>query len=143
MAHLHKQFDDLLTLINVDLDVLAATRERLTLARKLAEQHPEGRSSYSSGSIPAGTPHPAARGCGQRRGRRHHPGPCPAPVGPDGDGEAPHALTDELVAFVGGVSRRACVGARTTTLRVSEGRAIDISSPVAVAGPSASKPGGP
>ncbi|MGW6270310.1 hypothetical protein [Streptomyces sp. NPDC055060] len=102
MAHLHRQFDDLLTLINVDPDVLAATRERLTLARKLTEQHPEGRSSYSSGSIPAGThiqPHAGAVSDGDGGiilNRVQHPS-----LGPDGDGEAPHALTDELVAFIG------------------------------------------
>ncbi|MFH8403010.1 hypothetical protein ACH4E9_37005 [Streptomyces anulatus] len=45
MAHLHEQFDDLLPLINVEPDVLAATHERLVLARTLAEKHPEGRTS--------------------------------------------------------------------------------------------------
>ncbi|MGI3201749.1 hypothetical protein ACRJ4W_31770 [Streptomyces sp. GLT-R25] len=102
MAHLHKQFDDLLTLINVDPDVLTATRERLALARKLAEQHPEGRTSYSSGSIPVGThiqPHAGAVSDGDGGiilDRVRHP-----ELGPDGEGEAPHAVTDELVAFIG------------------------------------------
>ncbi|SDE07803.1 hypothetical protein [Streptomyces prasinopilosus] len=102
MAHLHKQFDDLLTLINVDPDVLTATRERLALARKLAEQHPEGRTSYSSGSIPMGThiqPHAGAVSDGDGGiilDRVRHP-----ELGPDGRWEAPHAVTDELVAFIG------------------------------------------
>ncbi|MEU2367608.1 hypothetical protein [Streptomyces pseudogriseolus] len=102
MAHLHKQFDDLLTLINVDPDVLTATRERLALARKLAEQHPEGRVSYSSGSIPARThiqPHAGAVSDGDGGiilDRVRHP-----ELGPDGEGEAPHTITDELVAFIG------------------------------------------
>ncbi|WP_445527392.1 hypothetical protein [Streptomyces cyslabdanicus] len=102
MAHLHKQFDSLLTLINVDPDVLTATRERLALARKLAEQHPEGRTSYSSGSIPVGThiqPHAGAVSDGDGGiilDRARHPA-----LGPDGEWEAPHAVTDELVAFIG------------------------------------------
>jgi hypothetical protein len=102
MAHLHKQFDDLLTLINVDPDVLTATRERLTLARKLAEQHPEGRISYSSGSIPVGThiqPHAGAVSDGDGGiilDRVRHP-----ELGPDGGWEAPHAVTEELVEFIG------------------------------------------
>ncbi|MGI5444586.1 hypothetical protein ACQEVM_02340 [Streptomyces sp. CA-243310] len=102
MAHLHNQFDDLLTLINVDPDVLAATRERLLLARRLAEQHPEGRTSYSSGSIPVRThiqPHAGAVSDGDGGiilDRVQHP-----ELGPDGEGEAPHTITDELVAFIG------------------------------------------
>ncbi|MFK0173965.1 hypothetical protein ACIQU5_34830 [Streptomyces sp. NPDC090306] len=102
MAHLHKQFEDLLTLINVDPDVLTATRERLALACKLAEQHPEGRTSYSSGSIPVGThiqPHAGAVSDGDGGiilDRVLHP-----ELGPDGEGEAPHVVTDELIAFIG------------------------------------------
>ncbi|MET8945349.1 hypothetical protein ABZX30_17635 [Streptomyces sp. NPDC004542] len=102
MAHLHNQFQELLKLINVDPAVLSATRERLALARKLAEKHPEGRKSYSSGSIPVGThiqPHSGAVSDGDGGiilNRVKHPS-----LGPDGDGESPHDITDELVAFIG------------------------------------------
>lgn len=102
MAYLHKQFDELLQLINVDVDVLSATRERLALARKIAEKHPEGRRSYCSGSIPAHThiqPHSGSVSDGDGGiilDRVKHPA-----LGPDGDGEAPHAITDELVDFIG------------------------------------------
>ncbi|MER5953945.1 hypothetical protein [Streptomyces sp. NPDC001893] len=102
MTHLYSQFEELLKLINVDPDMLAATRARLTLARSIAEKHPEGRKSYSSGSIPVGThiqPHSGAVSDGDGGiilDRVKHPS-----LGPDGDGEAPHGVTDALVAFVG------------------------------------------
>ncbi|MEV0695837.1 hypothetical protein [Streptomyces sp. NPDC050388] len=102
MAHLHKQFDELLKLINVNADVLSATRDRLALARKIAEKHPEGRRSYSSGSIPANThiqPHSGSVSDGDGGiilDRVKHPA-----LGPDGEGKAPHAITNELVDFIG------------------------------------------
>ncbi|MET7712973.1 hypothetical protein [Streptomyces sp. NPDC005407] len=101
MTHLHNQFQELLKLIDVEADVLTATRERLALARKVAAKHPEGRKSYSSGSIPAHThiqPHSGSVSDGDGGiilNRVKHPS-----LGPDRDGEAPHDITDELVAFV-------------------------------------------
>ena len=129
MTHLQNQFEDLLKLIEVDAEVLAATRERLALARKAAEKHPEGRKSYSSGSIPAHThiqPHSGSVSDGDGGiilDRVKHPS-----LGPDGGGEAPHDITNELVAVVGPQIRELFPKARVHKSR--RGLKIHFCSPV-------------
>ncbi|MFE4411323.1 hypothetical protein [Streptomyces sp. NPDC056821] len=107
MTHLYNQFDQLLSFINLDAEVLAATRERLAVARSSAEKHPEGRRSYASGSIAAHThiqPHGDKVSDGDGGiilDRVKHPS-----LGPDGAYETPHEITSKLVAFVGAEIRQ-------------------------------------
>ncbi|WP_042392695.1 hypothetical protein [Streptacidiphilus carbonis] len=129
MTYLYDQFGEVLSMINLDPDVLAASRDRLRLARESAELHPEGRKSFSSGSIQTHThiqPHANAVSDGDGGiilDRVKHPS-----LGPDGDGETPQEITDALVSFVGPEIRKVHPNARV--YKSKRGLKIHFGSPV-------------
>jgi hypothetical protein len=126
MGHTQDILDDVRSRTDAHPEPLAEARTRLALVRDIAITFPGARRTYPSGSIAQRTfNHPVRDGDGGLvLDRRTYP-----ELGPDGGGETPKKVTEELCALLGPAAREVYPKARCGTSKrgpkIYFGRPVD------------------